>query len=84
MQVFDAFWHSDWRNLHNINDTLITLIPKSEEASCLKDYRPISLIHLIGKLVSKVLANRLAPQLHELVHYSQSAFSKSRSIHDNF
>jgi hypothetical protein len=59
MQVFDVFWHSDWRNVHNINDTLITLIPKSEEASCLKDYQSISLIHLIGKLVSKVLANHL-------------------------
>jgi hypothetical protein len=76
MCVFDALWQSDWRNLHGINDTLITLIPKSDEAASLRDYRPISPIHLIGKLLSKVLANRLAPRLHELVHCSQSVFIK--------
>jgi hypothetical protein len=76
MQVFDALWHSNWRNLHDINDTLITLIPKSDDAASLRDYRPISLIHLIGKLLSKVLANRLAPWFHELVHRDQSAFIK--------
>jgi hypothetical protein len=61
MQVFDVIWHSDWPNLHDINGALIMLIPKLDEALTLKDYRSISLIHLIGKLISKVLANRLAP-----------------------
>jgi hypothetical protein len=84
MQVFIALWHSDWRNLYDINDAMITLIRKSEEASSLKDYCMISLIHLIGKLVSKVLANCLVPRLLELVRYSQSAFIKGQSIHDNF
>jgi hypothetical protein len=35
-------------------------------------------------LVSKVLANRLAPSLEELVHASQSTFIKGRFIQDNF
>jgi hypothetical protein len=44
---------------------------------------PITLIHLIGKLITKVLANHLAPKLSNLVHCSQSAFIKgvvSRTI----
>jgi hypothetical protein len=35
-------------------------------------------------LVTKLLANRLGPRLHELVAANQSAFVRGRSIHDNF
>jgi hypothetical protein len=49
-----------------------------------RDYRPISLIHVVGKLFAKVLANLLAPKLGEMVHQSQSAFIKGGRIHDNF
>jgi hypothetical protein len=45
---------------------------------------PIALIHIVGKLISKVLANRLAPWLENLVHVSQSAFIKGHFIPDNF
>jgi hypothetical protein len=84
MKMFDAFWHLDMHNLHKVNEALLTLLPKSLEAVGMRDYRPISLIHIIGKLISKVLANRQAPRLHELVHHAQSAFIKGRSIQDNF
>jgi hypothetical protein len=46
--------------------------------------QPISLIHSFAKLVTKLLANRLGPRLHELVAANQSAFVRGRSIHDNF
>lgn len=49
-----------------------------------RDYRPISLIHSIAKILSKILANRLAPKLQEMVSANQSAFVKKRCIHDNF
>jgi hypothetical protein len=84
MKMFDAFWHLDMHNLHKVNEALLTLLPKSLEAVGMRDYRPISLIHIIGKLISKVLANRQAPRLHELVHHAQSAFIKGQSIQDNF
>lgn len=84
MVAFDALWHKDGRSLHSINDAILILLPKSAEAPSITDYRPISLIHCLGKLFSKVLANRLAPKLQDLVHISQSAFIKGRSIHDNF
>jgi hypothetical protein len=82
--AFDSFWHLDARNLHSVNEALLTLLPKSAEALTVKDYRPILLIHIVGKLLSKVLANRLAPKLAGLVHISQSAFIKGRFIQDNF
>jgi hypothetical protein len=48
------------------------------------DLRPISIMHNIGKLLAKILANRLAPKLDQLVCHSHSAFIKGRSIYDNF
>jgi hypothetical protein len=62
----------------------MALLPKSVEASGIKDYQPIALIHTIGKLISKVLANRLALRLSGVVHQSQSAFIKGHYIQDNF
>jgi hypothetical protein len=41
-------------------------------------------MHSVGKLLMKILATRLCPHLNKLVSKSQSAFIKSRSIHDNF
>ena len=60
------------------------LLPKKDFALTPADFRPISLMHSIAKLVTKLLANRLAPTLHQIVSPSQSAFIKGRSIQDNF
>ena len=50
----------------------------------MSDYRPISLIHSVAKIFSKLLANRLAPHLDGLVSKCQSAFIRKRCIQDNF
>lgn len=53
-------------------------------AALVKDFRPISLIHSFARLVTKLIANRLAGKLGEMVSTNQSAFVKGRCIHDNF
>ena len=50
----------------------------------MSDYCPISLIHSVAKIFSKLLANRLAPHLDGLVSKCQSAFIRKRCIQDNF
>jgi hypothetical protein len=67
-----------------LNTAFITLLPKKDDALLVKDYRPISLIHGFVKLVTKILANRLAPLLSDLVSNNQYAFVRGRNIHDNF
>jgi hypothetical protein len=62
----------------------VVLIPKKPNAHKVKDFRPISLIHSFAKLITKMLANRLAPELGKLVSINQSAFIKKRCIHNNF
>jgi hypothetical protein len=47
-------------------------------------YMSISLVHSFTKLVTKVLANRLASRLHEMVSSNHSAFIKKQFIQDNF
>jgi hypothetical protein len=41
-------------------------------------------VHSIAKLITKMLANRLASKLHSMVSPKQSAFIKDRFIQDNF
>ena len=62
----------------------MVLLRKNDAPNGLRDYRPISLIHSFGKLVSKGLALRLAPFMGSLVRPNQTAFIKGRWIHDNF
>jgi hypothetical protein len=49
-----------------------------------KDFRPISLIHSFAKLVTKMMANRLAGHLNAMVSPNQTTFIKKRFILDNF
>jgi hypothetical protein len=72
------------RNWNLMNSANITLIPKKDSASVTADYRPISLMHSFAKIFGKMMATRLAPELHNIISPSQSAFIKKRSIHDNF
>jgi len=84
MSALHTIWEKRFRNLWMLNSAFITLIPKNYEAAQVKDFRPISLVHSFAKLVTKILANRLAGRLDEMVSPNQSAFIKRRFIQDNF
>lgn len=91
---YRVFWEDTKCNLSNllldltkgsaqlgrINCSLVTLIPKKDTPEKLGDYRPITLLNSSLKIVSKILANRLMPQLEDLVRKYQSGFIKSRNI----
>jgi hypothetical protein len=60
MAAVSAVWRRDFINLRLLNSAYVTLLPKMEGAAHAKDFRPISLIHSFAKLVTKILANKLA------------------------
>ncbi|KAG6424932.1 hypothetical protein SASPL_115355 [Salvia splendens] len=67
---------------NEINHTWVTLIPKVDGAIDIKDFRPISMIGSIYKIIAKILAKRIANVLPELISETQSAFVKNRQILD--
>ncbi|GJX27896.1 RNA-directed DNA polymerase, eukaryota, partial [Tanacetum coccineum] len=64
------------------NSSFIALIPKTPEAKMVKDFRPISLIGSLYKIIAKILANRLVVVLGDIVNEVQSAFVADRQILD--
>jgi hypothetical protein len=57
---------------------------KKDEDVTAKDFHPISCVHSFAKLITKIMANRLAPLLNSLVATNQSAFICGRCMHNNF
>ena len=65
-----------------LNFGVITLIPKVAGATDIRQFRPITVINVIQRLLTKVCAARLAPVVERLTHPYQFAFLKGRFIHD--
>ncbi|GJU97790.1 RNA-directed DNA polymerase, eukaryota [Tanacetum coccineum] len=64
------------------NSSFIALIPKVLDPKFVNDYRPISLIGSLYKVVTKILAIRLSSVLDSLISEVQSAFLPNRQILD--
>jgi hypothetical protein len=65
-------------SLESINSSYITLIPKVETPLLPGDFRPISLLNSVLKIVTKFLANRLQNIILNLVHKNQYGFLKTK------
>ena len=66
----------------SLKSTFLLLIPKKEGTEDLRDFRPISLVGSVYKLLAKVLANRLKTVMGEVIFDSQHAFVHGRQILD--
>jgi hypothetical protein len=69
-------------SLQAINTSFITLVPKVNNLSLVNDFRPISLINCIVKIITKLLGDRLQSVIIPMVHRNQYGFIKSRTIQD--
>lgn len=54
-----AHFHAGCTDLQSINSSSITLVPKKANPDSANDYRPISLMNICLKLLTKALADRL-------------------------
>ena len=80
--VFEEFYqHSKFEK--SLNATFIALISKKNDASYIRDFRPISLVGSVYKILAKVLANCLKEVLDQLISESQNSFMGGRQILDS-
>ncbi|GKV31169.1 hypothetical protein SLEP1_g39893 [Rubroshorea leprosula] len=62
------------------NASFIVLIPKTENPQGIEEYRPISLIGIMYKIIAKLLANRLRKVLPKVIGEQQMAFLEGRQL----
>ena len=73
MAFFDHF-HRSTEFERFLNASFLSLIPKKNNSLNIKDFRPISLVGRIYKLLSKVLANKLRRVMDNLISELQNYF----------
>jgi hypothetical protein len=82
LQAFSAMLRrgetSEWTN-----KGFITLIPKSGDHAKIGNWRPITLLGSLYKILAKTLARRLQDHLPNVIRPSQTGFVEGRSILDN-
>jgi len=81
MQTIQNF-HQNEMIEKSFNVTFRALIPKKYGAEELMDFRPISLIGGVYKIIAKLLTERMKTVMGELVDEHQMAFLKGRQIMD--
>lgn len=75
-------FHSKLIDLGPINTAYIALIPKQYNPETPNDFRPISLVSMPIKFLTKLLANRAQQIIIPMVSKNQYGFIKSRNIQD--
>jgi hypothetical protein len=79
---FTIDFYSGNMNLASINTAYITLIPKVNNPETMNEFRPISLVSMPLKFITKLLANRLQKEIIPMLHQNQYGFIKGKTIHD--
>ena len=77
VKIFEEF-HRNGKVCGNMNHTFLCLIPKKLDVQQVNDFRPISLISGVYKILAKLLANRLREVLEETISMTQGAFVHNR------
>jgi hypothetical protein len=77
--LFEDF-HKNSLPVNSLIFGVITLIPKKDNATKIQDYRPICLLNVSFKIITKVLTNQIGLVADIIVRPSQTAFMPDRNI----
>lgn len=81
--VFEIFVHSQHRLPSSFRSSVIILLYKKGATSEPENYRPISLLNNVVKILTKTYAGRLKKVMHKLVPHAQTGFVPGRCITEN-
>lgn len=68
-------------DISRLNYGIITLLPKIKDANKIQQFRPICLLNCLYKLVTKTLTQRLELIADKLIHSTQTAFMKKKTLY---
>ncbi|XP_028098761.1 uncharacterized protein LOC114298400 [Camellia sinensis] len=75
-------FNTNGRLAYGLNSSFITLVPKKDNPVDLVDFRPISLVNSMYRILAKVLSHRLKKILPRVISEMQIAFIGGRCILD--
>jgi retron-type reverse transcriptase len=84
MQTFNKIILDESATLHPLNDSFIVLIPKKNNTQEVGEFRPISLVNMIQKIFSKIMASILQPIITNIISPTQTCFIRNRNITEGF
>ena len=74
--------HEGSLGLWRLNYGVIILIPKLKLPNNIKQFRPICLLNIIYKIITKVLTRRLTPVASRVISKNQTTFIPGKNILD--
>lgn len=77
--LLDDF-HKGVLDISRLNYGIITLVPKTKDAKQIQKFRPICLLNVIFKIITKVLMNKLSKMVNPIISQTQTSFIKGRYI----
>jgi hypothetical protein len=72
-EMFDKF-HDGNLDIERLDHGVITLVPKVPDALTIQKFRPIGLLNVSYKILTKLLADRLGLVIHKIIADTQTAF----------
>jgi hypothetical protein len=78
-ETFDKF-HDENLDIERLNHGVITLVLKVPDALTIQKFRPICLLNVSYKILTKLLADRLGLVIHKIIADTQTAFIRNRYI----
>ncbi len=82
IDFYNQVWETGQRD-ELVGQEVLTLLFKKGNNMDIRNYRPITLLKVVYKILAKALANRLIPVLDDIIHLTQTGFIKGHRIHDN-
>ncbi|KAJ1091063.1 hypothetical protein NDU88_004191 [Pleurodeles waltl] len=77
--VFQEAWTKESLPISQREAMIVVLPKQGRDHTDVKSYRPLSLLNTDCKILGKILANRLAPLMHLLIHVDQNGFIPKRN-----